>query len=72
MQLFARSPRSLPMSESPPSESARLRGISDVHLHLGLPSKRSDAVGACLRKALEDDVDEDVPEEFDKLFRMLG
>ena len=59
------------MSDSPFLDRTKARGESDGHLNLGFAAKRSDAIGACLRKSFQHDVDETVPEEFEKLLKAL-
>ncbi|WP_299329175.1 hypothetical protein [Parasphingopyxis sp.] len=60
------------MNERPSLDSADTHSGSDGHLDLGFGAKRSDVVSVCLRKAFQDDIDEDVPEEFARLLKTLA
>lgn len=72
MQLFAPPVRSPRMKDRQFLDRAKPHGRSDGHLDLGFAAKRADAIGACLRKSFQDDLDDDVSEELEKLLKALN
>lgn len=72
MQLFALPVRFTRMNDRQSLDRAQSHAGSDGHLDLGFAAKRADAIGACLRKSFQDDLDDDVSEELEKLLKALN